>query len=239
MSTELSAGDYVVHVRLNRNLNQNQANKVSSELASWDAKKMSKVWSQYARSKSIAANFDLKKWQTHLVVPLESYAGQDLLQIHTRNQEKGVEKRRTLQAKYASMRDVRPITQPAAVDAEKSGHGDEEDGADDESKPVEKDVDGSDDENKPAEGLANPITEEPTPTPPGPIQNALCDGCANGENIIGTRWKCMGCVDYDLCDRCHAAGIHDQHQMLKIEHPEDALAVEATVRFYPSRNKKI
>lgn len=35
------------------------------------------------------------------------------------------------------------------------------------------------------------------------------------------------CVDYDLCDRCHIAGVHDKHQMLKIERPDDALAVQS------------
>lgn len=39
----------------------------------------------------------------------------------------------------------------------------------------------------------------------------------------------MVCTDYDLCDKCHLAGIHDQHQMLKIEHPEDYLKLVATV----------
>jgi len=40
----------------------------------------------------------------------------------------------------------------------------------------------------------------------------------------------MVCIDYDLCDRCHSAGVHDEHQMLKIEHPDDAVAVRDAVR---------
>ena len=40
----------------------------------------------------------------------------------------------------------------------------------------------------------------------------------------------MVCIDYDLCDRCHSAGVHDEHQMLKIEHPDDAVAVNDAVR---------
>jgi hypothetical protein len=39
----------------------------------------------------------------------------------------------------------------------------------------------------------------------------------------------MVCIDYDLCDRCHSAGVHDEHQMLKIEHPNDAVAIHAAV----------
>lgn len=38
----------------------------------------------------------------------------------------------------------------------------------------------------------------------------------------------MVCEDYDLCDNCHSAGVHD-HQMLKIEHPADAISVMSTV----------
>jgi hypothetical protein len=40
----------------------------------------------------------------------------------------------------------------------------------------------------------------------------------------------MVCENYDLCHRCHSAGIHDEHQMLKIEHPHDALSVQSVVR---------
>jgi len=60
LTIELPPGDYVVHVRLNRSLNGAQSTKISNQLATWDVKKMSKVWSQVARSKSIASNFDLK-----------------------------------------------------------------------------------------------------------------------------------------------------------------------------------
>jgi hypothetical protein len=41
----------------------------------------------------------------------------------------------------------------------------------------------------------------------------------------------MVCGDYDLCDSCNSAGIHE-HQMLKIEHPSDALSVQSTVSFH-------
>lgn len=38
----------------------------------------------------------------------------------------------------------------------------------------------------------------------------------------------MVCPDYDLCDRCNVAGIHN-HQMLRIENPADALSVQSGV----------
>jgi hypothetical protein len=39
----------------------------------------------------------------------------------------------------------------------------------------------------------------------------------------------MTCANYDLCDTCHSAGVHDEHQMLKIEHPADAVSVQNDV----------
>lgn len=51
----------------------------------------------------------------------------------------------------------------------------------------------------------------------------------NGENIVGVRWKCLECLDYDLCDKCHSTGAHDEHEMLCIEHPDDYQGVELSV----------
>lgn len=51
-----------------------------------------------------------------------------------------------------------------------------------------------------------------------------------GQSIVGNRWKCMTCANYDLCNTCHSAGVHDGHQMLKIEHPEDTVSVKNDVR---------
>lgn len=60
----------------------------------------------------------------------------------------------------------------------------------------------------------------------GPVHYIFCDGCKNGTNIVGVRWKCLECADYDLCDKCHSTGAHDEHEMLRIEHPDDYQSVE-------------
>ncbi|KZP28272.1 hypothetical protein FIBSPDRAFT_267737 [Athelia psychrophila] len=82
---------------------------------------------------------------------------------------------------------------------------------------------------------AEAVVEEPEETgPTGPKHPAVCDECRalktddkeEQDLIVGVRWKCMVCEWYDLCDRCHSAGVHDEHEMLKIEHPDDALDIE-------------
>ena len=44
-----------------------------------------------------------------------------------------------------------------------------------------------------------------------------CDGC-NGP-VCGVRYKCFVCPDYDLCEQCSAAGLHSEHNMIKITNP--------------------
>jgi hypothetical protein len=44
-----------------------------------------------------------------------------------------------------------------------------------------------------------------------------CDGCKGP--IIGCRYKCFVCPNYDLCEKCSSAGIHSEHNMIKITKP--------------------
>ncbi|CAF0776975.1 unnamed protein product [Didymodactylos carnosus] len=44
-----------------------------------------------------------------------------------------------------------------------------------------------------------------------------CNGCEGP--IIGVRYKCYVCPDYDLCEECSAKGIHSEHEMIKISKP--------------------
>lgn len=52
-------------------------------------------------------------------------------------------------------------------------------------------------------------------------EGVTCDGC-NQSPIVGTRFKCSVCYDYDLCEACEAKGaaVHDlAHPLLKIATP--------------------
>jgi len=53
-------------------------------------------------------------------------------------------------------------------------------------------------------------------------EGVRCDGCSEG--IVGIRYKCSTCPDYDLCQECEKKGnIHDpSHVFLKISKPQNA-----------------
>merc|ERR1712012_1461776 len=45
-----------------------------------------------------------------------------------------------------------------------------------------------------------------------------CDACEGP--VIGHRYKCLKCPDYDLCAKCEAKGFHPGHNMMRIATPE-------------------
>uniref|UniRef100_A0A8C5Q1G9 Sequestosome-1 n=1 Tax=Leptobrachium leishanense TaxID=445787 RepID=A0A8C5Q1G9_9ANUR len=47
--------------------------------------------------------------------------------------------------------------------------------------------------------------------------NVTCDGC-NGA-VVGNRYKCLICPDYDLCSTCEGKGIHKEHNMIMFSTP--------------------
>ena len=50
----------------------------------------------------------------------------------------------------------------------------------------------------------------------------ICDECQ--ENIVGLRYKCLYCSNYDLCKECESTGIHDHHIMLRISSPNSTVS---------------
>merc|ERR1719317_233972 len=47
----------------------------------------------------------------------------------------------------------------------------------------------------------------------------VCDGCGKTP-IVGPRYKCVVCDDFDLCGSCEAAGRHPGHNMIRISNQE-------------------
>lgn len=89
--------------------------------------------------------------------------------------------------------------------------------------------------------LSSPLAPTPTPAPvptPTPVpapttsnnnnegrrtvhENVVCDGCQGP--VVGIRFKCTVCHDYDLCESCELKGasVHDPtHPLLKIAVPQ-------------------
>jgi sequestosome 1 len=49
-------------------------------------------------------------------------------------------------------------------------------------------------------------------------QGVSCDGC--NQAVVGFRYKCVICPDYDLCGKCETMGTHPGHNMIRIATPE-------------------
>ncbi|KAM3926048.1 sequestosome-1 isoform 2-T2 [Leptodactylus fuscus] len=47
--------------------------------------------------------------------------------------------------------------------------------------------------------------------------NVTCDGCEGP--VVGNRYKCLTCPDYDLCSTCEGKGIHKEHNMIMFPTP--------------------
>ena len=41
-----------------------------------------------------------------------------------------------------------------------------------------------------------------------------CDAC-DMQPIIGLRYKCLECPDFDLCNGCHKKEAHKEHKMVR------------------------
>ncbi len=50
--------------------------------------------------------------------------------------------------------------------------------------------------------------------------HVTCDGCERP--VTGFRYKCLSCEDYDLCHACESAGLHSEHNMMRMPRPQTA-----------------
>ena len=49
-----------------------------------------------------------------------------------------------------------------------------------------------------------------------------CDGC-HTKPLIGVRYKCLNCENFDLCEKCEEKGQHSQHVFAKIKSPQQTI----------------
>ena len=69
-----------------------------------------------------------------------------------------------------------------------------------------------------APAAASPPSPEPAVGARVVHRTITCDGCGMSP-LEGTRYKCMNCADYDLCEQCERRGVHEQHVFLKLKQP--------------------
>lgn len=49
------------------------------------------------------------------------------------------------------------------------------------------------------------------------VHRAICDSCS--QRIVGIRYKCNTCPDYDLCEKCEKSKVHAEHTFTQITRP--------------------
>lgn len=63
-----------------------------------------------------------------------------------------------------------------------------------------------------------PVAAEKVNRPFPPVKHsASCDACLG--DIVGHRYKCLECADYDLCEKCEKNSVHYEHAMVRLVHP--------------------
>jgi len=272
-----------VHVRLERRWVWDVEKAYSDRAVSGKERKLTRVLSELARTKSLAANFDAKKWQSYLTIPVERLGGRNVHDIQSSDIQAESHKRKTLQMRFSSAKvplatsnktdlalaeegedsgttctaadnqrvdspieitDESPKSStPTTAYAEMAMHTDDTISSEagtyiGHQKEVRADLGGilgvlkdevivKEDATKP--GLTDDHLKSSTttaiatvvvvPETEPPVHTGIsCDGCKDSD-IKGTRWKCLVCSNYDLCDKCYSTGAHE-HRMLAIEHPE-------------------
>ncbi|CAE6411522.1 unnamed protein product [Rhizoctonia solani] len=241
---QLEAGDYVVHIRLDRDMSRNK-DYLEESMGKWNPRKLSQVLAEVGKSQSIAVNFDSPET---LAAPVDIFGGQDLTAIelvfHEKDQEEASKKQPVAgdDSEDEDESDEEPEPQatatgesgPPTIDAPPGDNEPElEDNADDAKSEAAVESDAPKPKESQKEDVPPPNSAMCVPHKQAikkkekeePVHETVsCNGCGTFP-VVGLRYKCMSssCPDYDLCSKCMSKGVHDSnHQMLCIRSPDGA-----------------
>ncbi|KAF8749002.1 Cysteine proteinase [Rhizoctonia solani] len=204
----LEAGDYVLHVRLDRK-HIRKKTYYQDSVEEWDSRKLSKVWTQAAISKSIAINFDPEAYNEYLPAPEELFGGEDLTSLEEKQ----------MPSKYHSRRlRVRSEDQPAGTASESTN-------------AVTHPAANGENEKKDAKEEKNekPVivtTVELEKSAKVVHEGFMCKVCKTSP-IEGPWYRCLdsACLNYNICEKCMKSkpNLHDKtHKLLHIQTEEDS-----------------
>ncbi|KAL1116546.1 hypothetical protein AAG570_005018 [Ranatra chinensis] len=60
--------------------------------------------------------------------------------------------------------------------------------------------------------------------------NIICDSCKRSQGIVGMRFKCCSCFDFDLCFHCYMSDKHDLNHIFQRFDTPHSVGVELTAR---------
>ncbi|KAJ6461187.1 hypothetical protein C8R47DRAFT_1160099 [Mycena vitilis] len=93
----LEAGDYVLHVRLDRSV-QRERNYYDTNVENWNQRKLSRVLTAKAQSQSIASNFKPESQTNNLVIPVAALAGLNFADMEKKAIEKAEAEKKAAEA---------------------------------------------------------------------------------------------------------------------------------------------
>ncbi|KDQ54805.1 hypothetical protein JAAARDRAFT_37910 [Jaapia argillacea MUCL 33604] len=219
LEIDLEAGDYVVHVRLDRFPNGRSPDDPTEGKETWDARKLSRKFTGMYTSGSVAANFDPRQYGDLLPLQSSPFTGKDISEIEviraaaTAKSPPVVVITETTPApsapvEPAEVQVTQVIEAPPSTSAAPSEHGGDDD--------KEKEEAGGEaaDESAPATGPSPAVHE-----------GYSCDGCGSNP-IVGPRFRCLdsSCSQgYDLCQSCMDENKHDpDHRFICFNSPEES-----------------
>jgi hypothetical protein len=79
-------------------------------------------------------------------------------------------------------------------------------------------------------------------TPATPVKEIhagiICDVC-EATNITGKRFKCLVCVNFDVCETCEAKEAHGDHPMVRLNKKEESYVLDRLTRKFGKLKRRV